>query len=121
MANEITLSASLQVVNGNLNLKLDAGSLNFDQDTQGAHAPVVIVGTSEEDLDLGDIATNGWILLRNLDGTNFVKFGPKDTTMTEFGRLEAGEIALFRLAPGVTLRWVADTAACRVQVLAIED
>ena len=35
--------------------------------------------------------------------------------------MEAGEPAMFRFAPGQTLRMQANTAACNVQIYVIED
>lgn len=89
--------------------------------TQGFHGPVVTVSTSEEDLSLGDIATNGYIYLKNLDSSNYVTYGPKSAgAMIPFGRLSAGKTTLLRLDAGVTLRWQANTAAVKVLVKAYE-
>lgn len=121
MANELTVSVSASLVNGNHRASFAPGAIQVTQAAQGMHGPVVSVGTSEEDLAVGDVGTLGWLFLRNLDPTNFVTYGPKDTTMKAFGRLEPGEIACLRLEPGITLRWQADTAACKVQVMLLED
>lgn len=119
MSNEITLSIRASISNANLRSVFDPGPQQFTQTTQGLHAPVVIVGTSEEDFDPGDVAaaTQGILCMRNLDTTNFVKYGPKSAgSMIEFGRIKAGEIQTFRLAPSIVMRWIADTSACNVQV-----
>ena len=80
------------------------------------------VGTSEEDLSVGDVGTVGWLFLRNLDSSNYVVFGPKSGgAMVAFGRLKAGEVAALRVSSGVTLRWQANTAAVKVQVILLED
>lgn len=124
MANEITVVARVTVANGNFRGKFEPPTKLISQVAQGGHAPIVSVGTSEEDLSLGDIVAPGLVCLLNLDPTNFVKYGPKTGAgaMQELGRLINGEPAILRLGPsGVTLRWVADTAACKVQVFALEN
>lgn len=122
MANEINITLSARIENGAFKDRIDSTGLAFDQATLGGHRPVVSVGTSEEDLTVGDVATLGWCYLRNLDATNYVTYGPKSSgSMVAMGRLEPGEIAIFRLDPSVTVRWVADTAACKVDVRIYED
>lgn len=123
MANELTIDINAQLANGSHEETFQTGQLQFDQAAIGAHAPVVIVGqAAEEDLDVGDISTEGWLFLRNLDSTNYVTYGPKSGgVMVPLGRLEPGEPASFRLEPGVVLRWQADTADVKVKVLLLED
>lgn len=122
MANEIKLTPQLTYASGLLKLSFAPGQKSYTQTTQQAHATVVSVGTAEEDMPVGDVATNGWLVLYNLDATNFVKYGPKSAgAMIEFGRLRTGEFAMLRLASGVTNRWIADTAACKVQMLLLND
>lgn len=121
MADEIQITLGVTYANGRLADTVTSATTKVTQTTMGFHAPVVSVGTSEEDLSLGDIGTNGFVYLKNLDSANYVKYGPKSGgSMVEFGRLKAGEVAILRLAPGVTWRWVADTAAVKVLVKAYE-
>ena len=118
MANEITLQVKAKLNNASLKHTFDPGIKQITQTGIGLHAPVVSVGTSEEDFDPGDIAGAdlGVICLLNLDTTNYVTWGAKDTTMKAIGRLMPGEPAFLRLEPSITIRWIADTAACLVQV-----
>jgi hypothetical protein len=117
MADEITIQLFAQLVNGLLKDTFAPGQITPNQTTQGMHSAVVVVGfAAEEDLTIGDVATAGWIILHNLDSTNFVTYGPKPATMEAFGKLNAGEFALFYLASGVTLRWQANTANVKVKV-----
>lgn len=118
MADEIRLSLNAQLENGFLKDRFNPGTLLVDQNTLGAHAPIVDVGTSEEDMPVGDVATLGYLILQNLDATNFVDYGPKNgsNVMEDFARIYPGEFAVIRLKPGITLRWVADTAAVNVQM-----
>lgn len=118
MAKEIKYNLVINIKNGTFNDLVNAnGSSN--QDNIGQYAPVVLVGSgAEEDLLTGDIGTLGTLVMTNLDNTNFVVWGPKSSgVMVPMGRLApGGEPAFFRMQPGVTLRWKADTADCQVQV-----
>ena len=85
---------------------------------------VVSVGTSEEDLSVGDVSVEAYIFLRNVDPAGgVVVWGPKNGggTMEDCGRLESGEIALLRMEPGVVIRWQAQSSACLVWFLLLED
>lgn len=122
MADELQITLGVSFTNGKLTDTVTSATTKITQNTQGFHGTVVSVGTSEEDLSLGDIGTNGYVYLKNLDAANFVKYGPKSGgSMIEFGRLKAGEVSVLRLASGVTWRWVADTAAVKVLVKAYEN
>lgn len=122
MAGTIGLTIQTNYENGNASLLFNPGTVSISQTNQGYHSPVVTVNSSaEEDFAIGDVGTNGVLTMRNLDVTNYVTYGPKDTTMTAFGRIEAGEVVAMRLEPGVTMRWQANTAACNVQVTLYED
>ena len=124
MANEISLMMRLAITNGLYTDTLDAQQVLIEQAAQGAHAPVVIVpAAAEADLELGDIVTPGLIMARNLDSTNYVTWGPKNASnvMEPIGRIGPGEPFLFRYDPAATLRWQANTADVKVQVLALEN
>ena len=122
MANEIQTTLNVAVVNGNFRQTFAPGTIQITQAAQGAYSPIVSVGTSEEDLTTGDIGTLGILCLRNLDATNYVQWGPKSAgTMVVAGRVKPGEVAYLRLEPGVTLRWIANTAAVKMQVMLLEN
>ena len=122
MANEITLKFSLQAENGFLKQSVNIGQLQVDQAAAGMAGGAQEIGTSEEIVDFGDVSTEGLLFLRNLDDTNYIEFGPEDTgAMVAVGKLEPGEFAFFRVKPSVVLRAQADTAACLLQVLLLED
>ena len=76
MANEIQVSMSLVVSNGSFKFRFQPGGLQFDQTgTGGGNPGLVSVGTSEENIALGDITTEGWVVMMNLDATNYVEWG----------------------------------------------
>lgn len=122
MANEIKLSVNVRVVNGDYKNRFDMGQLSIDQAAQGAQSGVIDVGTTAEDLPVGDVSTPGLLILKNLDDTNFVEIGKSvSATFEKMGRLKPGDPLVMRVAAGVTLQLKADTAACNVQYLLLED
>lgn len=121
MANELKVNVGATLTNGSLKETFAPGTQSITQTTQGSHAPTVSVGTSEEDLSVGDVGTLGWLFLTNLDSTNYVTYGPKSGgSMVAFGRIRAGESVALRLEPGITLRLQANTGACKVKVILLE-
>ncbi len=122
MADEIRVTQQITVANGELNFSYPNGgsTASFNQAAVGGPTPgYLTIGTSEESEAFSELATVGWVILHNLDDTNFVEWG--FATGAYGGRLEAGEKALFRLNPSTTLYLKANTAACKVLVNAFED
>ena len=121
MADEITITSKLKVVNGNHEIKVQPTSHSFDQSAVGEYDQVHNIGTTEESVtSFGDITTEGFCYLRNLDATNYVQWGY--STGVYGGRMEAGEPAgPLRLEPGADLFFKANTAACNVRIVVIED
>lgn len=120
MANEITLTARLDITNGYYSPgSITVNSLQVTQAAVGAAEGVQNIGTSEEELGTGGLSTKGWLYIRNLDATNYVQLG---FSTTVYGcRLEAGEFALFRTEPSATIYLKANTAAVNVQYRWLED
>lgn len=120
MAGEITILQRITVRKGNLNFSYDTGSLSFDMTGQGGPTPgYFTVGTSEESIAFSELGTLGHLLMVNLDTTNYVRWG--FATGVYGGRLEAGEVAQFRLNPGSTIYLIANTAACKCLIYGFED
>ncbi len=133
MANEITTNYSLTFQNpaagalatGQAPLK-DSFSeqCQFTQTTPGLAAGMIIVPTAAAGtaLPLSGVTTAGWLLLRNLDTTNYVQFGIQITgTFYPFGRLKPGEFALCRLDSTAVLYLRANTLAAAVQYKLLND
>lgn len=119
MANEITVTTGITVRKGNLLFNEQSSSLTFDQTGVGGPTPGMLnVGTTEESTAFPELTNEGWVYMRNLDLTNYVQWG--FATGVYGGRMHAGEPALFRLEPGLTLYLKANTAACNVLVYAFE-
>jgi hypothetical protein len=120
MADEITATARLQVANGNLNFTFSPPALAITQTARGGPTPgYLTIGTSEKSTTFPELSTEGWLIMQNLDATNYVEWGFATTVYG--GRMRAGEFALFRLNPGTELFLRANTAACKVVVYALES
>lgn len=121
MADEITVSAALKGLRSDWSKGLDKIGLQFDMTGTKYQDGVQTVGITEEALDLGDVGTPGYVLLINLDTTNFVSIRPA-TGAANTIRLDPNfGLALFKLGSGATAPFaIADTAACRVQYLLLE-
>lgn len=123
MANEITATVTCAVVNGTYRETFAPGSKQITQAAVGAYGGIWVVGSGgEEDMPVGDVSTLGLLCLINLDTTNYVQIGKKVGGVMEASvRLKPGEPNFFRLEPGVTLRAIANTASCKVQMLLLES
>jgi len=120
MANEITVTGKIAVTNGNLKYASSKGAVSVTQTASGGPTPgYVTIGTSEESQAFSELGTLGWVMMENLDATNYVEWGFATTVYG--GRIEAGEFALFRLNPSTTLYLKANTAACKMLINALED
>lgn len=119
MANELVLTATLAFAKGNVDVSLDPGSLQVTVSGTKYHQGVQEIGTSEEALSIGDVGTAGYVLLINRDATNFVELRP-GSGLADLVKVKAGEFALFRLALEGPYA-IADTAACEVEYIVIED
>lgn len=117
MSNTLSINVSVTATLGGFRDTFSPGAITVVPSTVGAHCPIVTVGTSEEDLDVGDVgaSTQGYIVLQNLDAANYVTYGPKSGgAMVAMGRIKAGEVAILRLEPSAVLRWAANTAPVKV-------
>lgn len=83
-------------------------------------ANIQAVGTADETLAAGDAGSGGYIIVKNLDGTNFVELG--HTSGTYNVRLKAGEIACFRAGTDLTtIHAKANTAGVLLEYLLLPD
>ena len=78
------------------------------------------VGTSEEAILLGDVATGGYWFVHNLDATNYITIRP-GTGATDMIQVKAGEWAVFRSSSAASAPYaLANTGACQVRFLRLE-
>lgn len=119
MADEITINAFIRVANGNLRDEFSIGSQSIDQAAEGGPTPgTQTIGTTEEEVAFGELGTPGFVIMQNLDDTNYVQWGFATTVYG--GRMLAGETAgPFRL-DSLSIFLKANTAACNVLIKAYE-
>lgn len=119
---DITANFTLTCQNGSYYEQVPAKQAAIDQAAIGRYGGVQKIGTSEEVVAFGDVATAGWLYLENLDATNFVEFGPESAgAMVAMGKLLAGEWCWLRMKPAVVLRAKADTAEIKLDVRLFEN
>lgn len=121
MANEISITGILKCVNSAQGIDQEMKRENISADMAGDSYTrfTQTVGTSEEALELGqDIGTPGYCMIRNLDATNFVSLR-RATAEGNCIKIRAGKFALFELAATAPFV-IADTGACRIEVLLLE-
>jgi hypothetical protein len=123
VANEIKMTLGVNYANGQLTDALATVQNNYTQNVPGLHKTTVTVAVTESALDLSALATPGWVILQNLDPTNYVRYGPASAgAMVPFARLLPGEKHALRLGPaGISLRWISNAAPVQVLVTAYND
>lgn len=121
MANEITLDLKLSFSKSGTTFSLEQKGLTVSvTGTRFIHNRQSI-GTSEEAIDLGDVATGGYFFAVNRDGTNFVSIR-SGTGATNLVKLKAGEACCFRLSGDASAPFaIANTGACDLEYWLIED
>lgn len=120
MANEATVTTSLQFAKGSVDLTLSDAASTFDVAGTRYQRAVQNIGTSEVALDMGDITDPGWAYFKNLDTSNYVELYAA-TGETAFLRLNAGEHGCFRLSLSATAPFAkADTAACDLEYMIVQ-
>ncbi len=121
MANEITLTISLACTKLGYNHSQNE-SANFTQNTQGAAGGVAATSTVKSTLDIGAVATLGYILFKNLDAANACDIGfDAAGTFENFASLKAGEFCCFRPKAGITLQLKAQAGTPNIQFWLLSD
>jgi len=121
MANELTIGASLSFTKGDSSLSVARGGLRVDVAGNKFIHNIQNINTSEEAIVLGDAGAGGYVFLENMDSTNYVEIRPATGGGQALIRLLAGEIAMFRLAPGATAPFAqANTATVNLRVVIVQ-
>ena len=118
MSNEISISASISFSKGGASVQRAEGIQVTVTGDAFSHEVMSILTTAGGTLlvEGGDVGTAGYILLKNLDATNYITVGLSGQYSI---KLKAGEIALFRAAAPIYA--LANTATCLVEYLIIEE
>lgn len=127
MANEILITGALSATKDGVTVSSStAKAADMGDYANSLHHTVQDVGHSvAEDVEIADIdvAREYVVKLTNLDGTNYVDVIPADGGSTYIFRIRPGEsFGPVRVigALGNVLRVKANSAACRVEVVAVE-
>lgn len=118
MANELTISGSLSFSKSGVTCSQSyTGKLVTVTGTKYTQI-VQSIATTEEAVDIGDIGTVGFMIIENLDATNFVSLRP-GTGTANLIKIPASKAAgpfMLSIAPWA----IADTAACSVKLTIVE-
>jgi len=119
MADEITLSVDLDLVNGNVEHDFRPNAILIDQANERYVDRIQDIGTSEETVSFGDLTAKGLVVLYNLDSSNYVNWG--HTTGNLDCKILAGEYSVFRMDNSGALIMQANTATCKVRVILYDN
>lgn len=76
------------------------------------------IATSEEALDISDISTVEFIIIKNVDSTNYIEIDANySSSFSADIQIDAGKVAMFK--PSGTVQVKANTAACLVEYIII--
>ena len=116
MSNEISISASLTFSKGGASVSRSEGIQVSVTGDAFSHEVMSIPTSATLLVEGGDLGTAGYVLIKNLDATNYVTVGLSGQYSI---KLKAGEIALFRAAAPIYA--LANTATVLVEYLIVED
>ena len=118
MADELKINLSVSFSKGGANFTKQK-SINIDVSGDSYTSAVQNIGTTEEALTLvPDLTTPGYVILINLDSTNYVEVG--STTGVYDLKLKPGELALYRHNSS-TIYAKANTSAINLEYIVVED
>ena len=117
MANELRIEAQLEYSKSGVKQnKHDSAYVDVSGDSF-THV-VQEVGTSNELIVIGsDVATWGYVYLKNLDSTNYVEVG---LTSSYSIKLKAGEVAMFRAAAALYAKAETGSSGSDLEIMVIE-
>ena len=120
MPNELLISASMTFAKGTTAARMGRGGVMANVAGTKVADLIQDVGTIVEVLLLGDMTAPGYVMIENLDATNFVsvRAGAGGTNLIE---IPAGTTAgPFRFSAASVPHVIANTAAVRIRFLLIE-
>lgn len=117
MANELTVSVSVEYQKGNSpSVAFAKTGKKINVSGNPATGLIVSVGTSEEAIPLGEVTAAGAMMVgENLDDTNYIEIRDATGASNDIIKVGPREPFLFRFGSDVTAPyWIANTAACLV-------
>lgn len=120
MAGEKQSSISLTIAKTGQVFALTPPALTEDLAGTQAISNVQNVGTGWEAILIGDLSRIDLLAVRNADNTNFIQLATANDGSGIFAKLTPGRFAFVPVDSGATVYAKADTAACDLQVVAVE-
>jgi hypothetical protein len=108
MANELSLTLKMTYAKNGVALNRSLAKTPTVTGTAIAH-DIQSIGTSEETLNVGEVALAGYAIFFNTDATNYVEIGKAAATYSI--KLKPGEFAVLRLDSWSAVYAKANTAA----------
>jgi hypothetical protein len=121
MADEIEVLVDVTLRNGNVENDFNPDTVIVDQSNARFVDKILDIGTSAETISFDDISTEGYVMLQNVDSSNYVTLGPDSGGQVNLLKLDAGDVAVFRIDPAAVLKATADTATVKLRVVCYEN
>lgn len=118
MPNEISVLVDMVMRNGNFYIPFQPGVVQIDQTNARPFNTPLTIGTTEEAVSFGDLTAPRVVMLWNQDTTNFVEWGLTGSYPAILR--PNSHPTVFELGTGKTLYLKADTADCKVWVMAYD-
>lgn len=116
MAGEITFA--LRIRSNVRNIERELAAKGIDVSGSRLHHTVQLIGTSEEALGLGELASLGVIWAYNTDPTNYLEIRSATGSSNDIVKLLAGEQWAWRWGSDVTAPYaIANTSACYLEYM----
>lgn len=119
MANELTLNLLADFLKGDVDEEFHVSGDQVTVTGTKCLKNVQTIGTSAEQLYVGDMTTPGYMICRNMDATNYLEIRD-GSAGADVIKLKAGESACFRLATTNPYA-IANTDSCALQYMVVED
>lgn len=120
MANEITVSASLEFSKSGNSASASYTAISLDMTGTKYIQQLLDVGLTDEALPLSDAGTGGYCILKNTHATATVSIRQADDA-SDLIDIGPGEIAMFRLSTDATAPFIISSAAStEVEYLLLE-
>ncbi len=118
MASELRINlTTFSFTKGTASANTPAQAISVDVAGTHTSSGTQSIGTGDETVALIDVATVGYVFLKNTDATNFITVGPDGSSYPI--KLKPGEFVVVRWN-AAAIHAKADTATCILQYMIIE-
>jgi hypothetical protein len=120
VANELTISSSLNFVKSGRSVGLQRNGIQADVTGLDYVKQTQNIGVTEEALDLGDISTNGWVMFVNRSASYEIRIRAASGAADLISMLPGEHAGPFRLKAAAPYA-IAITGAAQLEMLLIEE